>query len=524
MVVLLVFTGVYLVSINALTPGTLVALLQIYDRLGNDLIHVAHELIEMEPAMTALASVCQVLNSRLHVSDEMRMRRAVAQEVRGLAREADDASTPSRWKQIKSRAAIRFQTEHMELRRVSFAYRPERKYARSVGDWSAQDEDAEERGEAGETGKSKRDAGGSSFGSAWEASPGVGVLRHEAWKGRAWKTPPQSLSFKSPTALSRPSHSHSPNSRSPGNNRSPGSGSQPDGQSQTTDAGVDLLPSIKPGFEPTRLVFSRLTAKLPLGQCVGVRCEAAGSGLLTFFKLLAGTTFPTAGTIVVPAHLRTILIHPEPNLIDGTLWENLSFGKPDADEEHTWAVAEQLGLSRSLLGRKDTPVGLGGACLRLADRVIVCITRALVTDAQALMFYKLGYGLSVEQRARAEATLADWVGFRGVFSGDLWRSASGTTDALPAGQLTNLDARSAFISIDADRQESLPSICSCCIALKPNSEGAVASCVIRRVQDGKEVEERLAKGSSLFSDRTSGFMSRISSFGLGTERQDELGA
>ena len=101
MVVLLVFTGVYLVSINALTPGTLVALLQIYDRLGNDLIHVAHELIEMEPAMTALASVCQVLNSRLHVSDEMRMRRAVAQEVRGLAREADDASTPSRWKQIR---------------------------------------------------------------------------------------------------------------------------------------------------------------------------------------------------------------------------------------------------------------------------------------------------------------------------------------------------------------------------------------------------------------------------------------
>lgn len=283
-------------------------------------------------------------------------------------------------------------------------------------------------------------------------------------------------------------------------------------------------------------MLSKLSVKLPLGEIVALRGAVAGSGVLTLMKLLAGAIFPISGTIVMPAHVRTLLVHAEPLLLEGTLWDNLTLGSPDADPTHVWQVAEQLGLSPSLLLKPETPVGLGGACLRLADRHVVCYTRALLADVQVLLLSKFGSGLSAEHRARAHAVLADWINFRGVFSeGSLSRLSR------PVGHHTRLDARTIFLS--ADNAEgatgSLPTICTVCATLQSNGGGVITSCALRRCVDGREADALVSCGSSsspggspteggkpklnardIFSNRTSDFMTRVLSLGSKRGEQD----
>lgn len=167
-------------------------------------------------------------------------------------------------------------------------------------------------------------------------------------------------------------------------------------------------------------------------------------GCLTLMKLITEQLFPQSGAINVPAHVRTLLVHHEPLLFESDLWYNLTFGRQDCDPAHVWDLCRSLGLSEHLIGKGSAPVGTGGGLLRWTDRQVVCIARALLSDAQAIFFAKPGVGFAPSQRRRVLDTIADWAFFRGSFASEGDRRSV----RLATGQDLKLDGRTVILNLE----------------------------------------------------------------------------
>jgi ATPase subunit of ABC transporter with duplicated ATPase domains len=72
-----------------------------------------------------------------------------------------------------------------------------------------------------------------------------------------------------------------------------------------------------------------------------------GSGKATFLKLLAHRLFPTAGKVFVPTHIRMVFVSQENLLLNGSIWQNLTFGSPGLTDTHlVLDVCRELGMTK----------------------------------------------------------------------------------------------------------------------------------------------------------------------------------
>jgi putative ABC transport system ATP-binding protein len=173
----------------------------------------------------------------------------------------------------------------------------------------------------------------------------------------------------------------------------------PEGGVNLPDRGLDVR------FEDVRFryptgydVLSEVTVNIDVGRRVAVVGET-GSGKTTFAKLATRLLDPAAGTVClseVPidrvrfASLRSRVsyVPQEGFLFDGSVADNVRYGKPDADDAAVTAAFADLGLLdwvSSLPAGLGTNVGERGSNLSAGERQLVALVRAWIANPDLLV-------------------------------------------------------------------------------------------------------------------------------------------
>ncbi|PZG12060.1 ABC transporter ATP-binding protein [Nonomuraea aridisoli] len=150
-----------------------------------------------------------------------------------------------------------------------------------------------------------------------------------------------------------------------------------------------------PGGEP---VLREITLRIPPRTRVAVVGET-GSGKTTFAKLLTRLMDPVGGRVTVDGHdlrqvrfsclrERIVMVPQDGFLFDGTLADNIRYGKPSATDAEIELAMTELGLAdwvEGLPAGLDTPVGQRGESLSAGERQLVALARAYLADPDLLL-------------------------------------------------------------------------------------------------------------------------------------------
>jgi hypothetical protein len=196
-------------------------------------------------------------------------------------------------------------------------------------------------------------------------------------------------------------------------------------------------------------MLDKLCATIPLGHFVALvpehqeQGEFGGGGMTTLMKIITGQLYANSADVLVPPHLHTRLVHPEPLILAEPLLKNLLFGNPKCDPAFAWQVAEELGLSSKLLKQDKMHVGTGGFSLRLIDRQVVCLARALIADPHVIVCCKPAATFSQRHAGKVFSVLKDWQERKG-----LWLDA-GTDGKTGRDQDPVLNTRTVIFGVPA---------------------------------------------------------------------------
>ena len=145
-------------------------------------------------------------------------------------------------------------------------------------------------------------------------------------------------------------------------------------------------------------VLDGINLEVPAGQLIALVGET-GAGKTTMVKLLARFHDPTAGRVCIDGlDLRSVtqaslrrqmgMVLQDPFLFNGTVRENIGFGRLDAPEREILAAARTVGAHDFILGLRngyDTSVEEGGVMLSVGQRQLISFARALLADPRILI-------------------------------------------------------------------------------------------------------------------------------------------
>jgi ABC-type multidrug transport system fused ATPase/permease subunit len=154
------------------------------------------------------------------------------------------------------------------------------------------------------------------------------------------------------------------------------------------------------------------------GQTVALVGET-GAGKSTFAKLVARFYDPTEGAVRVDGHdLRAVTAHSlrsqmgmvpqEGFLFNGTVRDNLAFGRTDATEPQLRDAARAVGADDFIMALPqgyDTEVGERGVQLSAGQRQLVAFARALVADPRILVLDEATANVDVHTESLIEEGL-----------------------------------------------------------------------------------------------------------------------
>jgi ATP-binding cassette subfamily B protein/subfamily B ATP-binding cassette protein MsbA len=146
------------------------------------------------------------------------------------------------------------------------------------------------------------------------------------------------------------------------------------------------------------LVLDGIDLDVRAGQTVALVGET-GAGKTTIVKLLTRFHDPTSGRVLVDGvDLRTVtqqslrrqmgMVLQDPFLFNGSVKENILFGRLGASDEDVIAAAKAVGAHDFIMRLKkgyDTSVEEGGATLSVGQRQLISFARALLANPRILI-------------------------------------------------------------------------------------------------------------------------------------------
>ena len=189
---------------------------------------------------------------------------------------------------------------------------------------------------------------------------------------------------------------------------------------------------------------------IPPGQTVAL-VGSTGAGKSTFAKLVARFYDPTEGSVSVDGvdlrHARTDslrsqmgIVPQEGFLFSGTVRDNVTFGRPGADEHDVWRALAGVGADdfvRTLPSGLDTEIGERGIQLSAGQRQLVAFARALIADPRILILDEATANVDLHTEGRIEA------GMR--------RLLAGRTAIVIAHRLSTIRQAGRIVVLDAGR-------------------------------------------------------------------------
>jgi ATP-binding cassette subfamily B protein len=171
-------------------------------------------------------------------------------------------------------------------------------------------------------------------------------------------------------------------------------------------------------YETGRPVLKGIQLQAKPGETIAL-VGHTGSGKTTITSLLSKMYLPGSGDLLLDGldirrlqseslRLQTGVVQQQSFLFEGTVLDNIRFGRPEASLPEVVAVTEQLGfrdLMESLPLGFETQVGEGGASLSAGQRQLVSFARALLLNPRLLILDEATSAIDSLTEARIQSAL-----------------------------------------------------------------------------------------------------------------------
>jgi ATP-binding cassette, subfamily B, bacterial len=186
----------------------------------------------------------------------------------------------------------------------------------------------------------------------------------------------------------------------------------------TSVRGEVAFQDVRFSYVPDRPVLPELTFTVPAGQTVAL-VGTTGAGKTTIAKLIARFYDPTSGSVtldgvdlrdVSQSELRrhVVMVTQENFMFEGTVADNIRFGRPDATDAEVRAAATAVGADRfveSLPDGYDTDVAKRGGRLSAGQRQLVAFARAFLADPAVLILDEATSSLDIPSERMVQQAL-----------------------------------------------------------------------------------------------------------------------
>jgi len=192
---------------------------------------------------------------------------------------------------------------------------------------------------------------------------------------------------------------------------------RPDARAAPPLRGLIEFDRVTFGYDRDTIVLNDVSLRIEPGQKVAI-VGPSGMGKSTIASLVPRFFDPLSGVVRIDGidvrdytlkSLRDQLgfVLQDSLLFSGTIWENISYGRPDADPEDTINAARLANAHDFILGLRHgygTVVGERGATLSGGQRRRIAIARAMVRNSPILILDEPTTGLDAgSERAVVEA-------------------------------------------------------------------------------------------------------------------------
>jgi ATP-binding cassette subfamily B protein len=181
-------------------------------------------------------------------------------------------------------------------------------------------------------------------------------------------------------------------------------------------------------YTQKEVVLKDFNLKVNKGEVVAL-VGTTGAGKSTIVNLLCRFYEPTSGEILIDGknykersinwlHEKLGYVLQTPHLFNGSIKENIAYGKMDASMDEIIEAAKKAQAHEFIMKLKDgydTSVGEGGAKLSLGERQLISFARAIIKDPKILILDEATSSIDTETEVLIQDVMNNFMKGRTTF-------------------------------------------------------------------------------------------------------------